>query len=563
MKRFIYLILVLFFIASCEKDSIKDPGDCDTDGCDTIVSDIDFVLSTDTLFFEGQETKSLFITTDPASRVEYKIIAHPDWITVIPESGYIDHNIVEIEITSHVPDGFLGSLDGMLDIMSTSGSKSVYLDMFVDEQFLYSLPDSLKIPAYANSQELIIFNNGNIPIHYTATASNNYITLSSATDSILAGQQGSIIVSANREDMQTGQYSSMINLTINGEAETIDVLVDNLIEQKLMLDVDVIDAEYSKVNDVMVYVSATPSALNIYDVSSGTIESIPLSFSPTSVSVSPDGATAAVGHDARITYVDLNTVSVIKTMNVSCDVLDIVLTNDGWAYAFPRRDQWERIRCVNLTLPYDNEVLHIGSMIYAGTKARLHPSGNYIYGANNGLSPSDIEKYDIQEGQAVFLYDSPYHGTHPMGGDLWFSDEGTRLITRGKTVLKLSENPSQDLIYNGSISLQSNYARIKWLDHSSNNNELYIISTDGDTWDEIHSPYIYVHNANNLVYKHKFELEKYLVPGNEENNQGGGIYDAEPYFVFGNSNGSSLVVLTKAMGSGLINEWAIQIIEIE
>ncbi len=548
MNRLAYLFVVLFFIASCEKDSINDQDE------------IEFIVSADTLLFRGPEVKSLFVTTNPASRVEYEIVAHPGWTTVNPKSGYIDNNIVEIKISSSVSGGFSGDLEGTLEIMSANGNKSVFLINSIGEQSVYSIPDSLKIPAYGNNQELKILNSGNVPIYYTASTSNNYISLSSTTDSILAGQQGSIIVSPNRDDMLTGQYSSMINLTINGEAETVHVLVDNYLEQKLILDSDVVDAEYSRINDVLVYVSSTPFAIHSYDVSSGTLESIPLDFYPTSVSVSPDGATAAVGHDARITYVDLSIMSVIKTMNVSCDVLDIVLTNDGWAYAFPRIDQWETIRCVNLNLSYDNEVMNLGGSIRAGTKARLHPSGDYIYGADNGLSPSDIEKYDIRGGQAMLMYDSPYHGTYPMGGDLWFSEEGTRLFTRGNTVLKLSENPQQDLIYNGSISLQINYARIKWLDHSSDNDELYIISTADNTWEEIHSPYIYVHNSTNLIYKYKFELEKFLVFGN---NGGGGLYDAEPYFVFSNSSGSSIYVLTKAYGSGLINEWAIQKLEIE
>ncbi len=543
MQRFVYLVLVLFLIASCEKDSIKD------------LDEIEFIVSADTLLFRGPEVKSLLVTTNPASRVEYEIVAHPGWTNVNPKSGYIDNNIVEIKISSSVSDGFSGSLEGTLEIVSANGNKSVFLICTSGEQSFYSIPDSLKIPAYGNNQELKILNSGNVPIYYTASTSNNYISLSSTTDSILAGQQGSIIVSPNRDDMLTGQYSSMINLTINGEAETVDVLVDNYLEQKLVLDSDVVDAEYSRINDVLVYVSSTPFAIHIYDVSSGTLESIPLDFYPVSVSVSPDGATAAVGHDARITYVDLSTMSVIKTMNVSCVVQDIVLTNEGWAYAFPKSGQWVLIRCINLNLSYDNEVMNTGGSIRAGAKAKLHPSGKYIY-----ASDYDINKYDVQGGQAIFLYDSPYSGTHPIGGNQWFSEEGTRLFTIGGTVLKLSENPQQDLIYNGSISLEVNYAEMKWLDHSSGNGELYIISTSGNNWDEIYSPYIYVHNSNNLVYKHKFELEKYLVFGN---NGGGGIYDAEPYFVFSNSSGSSIVVLTKAYGSGLLHEWAIQKIEIE
>ena len=72
------------------------------------------------------------------------------------------------------------------------------------------------------------------------------------------------------------------------------------------------------------------------------------------------------------------------------------MANNKWAYVFPKDDQWEYVRCINLNISTDNEANSTGGSMYAGTKGRLHPSGKFIYGADNGLSPSDIEKYDIQ-----------------------------------------------------------------------------------------------------------------------------------------------------------------------
>ncbi len=323
----------------------------------------------------------------------------------------------------------------------------------------------------------------------------------------------------------------------------------NFEEKKIMLTTDVIDAEYSKAKDILVYVSGTPSKINMYNDSLGTISSIDLVYPPTCVSVSSDGNTAVVGHDGNITYVDLNKKKIIKSYSVSCYALDIVLGNNKWAYVFPKVDQWENLRCVNLNLSNDNEVLQTGMSIYAGTKGKMHPSGNYIYGADNGLSPSDVEKFSIQNGAASYLYDCAYHGDYPFSGDLWFSEDGSRIFTRGKTVLKASTIQGQDMIYNGTITLESNSSNIMWLDHSSIKNNIYLISNDGN-WNGTNKPYIYVYNSANLVYKSKYALEKYLV--------GDKFYEATPYFVFCNSKGTRLLVLTKARGSGLENEWAIQ-----
>jgi hypothetical protein len=427
------------------------------------------------------------------------------------------------------------------------------------KEIAYSIPDSLNFNAFNSTLILTIKNDGKALINYNINNSDSSISFSSISGAIITGQQNEIIVSANRNNLQIGKTYSQISLTINNKIETIVVSVDNFREQKTILPTDVVDAEYSKITDQLVYVSANPSRVNIFSPGSETTETISLLYTPTCISISLDGKTAAVGHDGHITYVNLNNKSVINTYDVSCSANDIVLGNNKWAYVFPEQDQWEYIRCINLNLQENNEVSHSGNQIYAGTKGRLHPSGKYIYGANNGLSPSDIEKYNIQNGKLEYSNDSPYHGDYPMNGNLWFSEDGTRIFTRGKTVLKTSETKSQDMLYNGKINTDSN-ASIEWLDHSSNKSNLYILLSAGDQWTKKKSPFIYVYNASNLNYKTKIELEKFPVPNN---NGGGKFYDAEPYFAFSTSTGNRLYVLTKATGAGLDKEWAMQQINIE
>ena len=125
------------------------------------------------------------------------------------------------------------------------------------------------------------------------------------------------------------------------------------------------------------------------------------------MSLSLDGIYATVGHDAWVSYINLSRVTLEKTFAVSTDVLDVVLAGNGYVYAFPRTDQWERIRCISIATEVETQ--STGNFIYAGTLAKLHPDGDAIFGADNGLSPSDIEKFSIANGTAEYLYDSPYH----------------------------------------------------------------------------------------------------------------------------------------------------------
>ena len=115
------------------------------------------------------------------------------------------------------------------------------------------------------------------------------------------------------------------------------------------------------------------------------------------------------------------------------------------------------------------------------------------------------------------------------------------------------------MIYNGSLTLEGNYRNILWLDQLDLKNEIYLVLRGGWYDEDPNPPYVYIYNSDNLTYKTKIRIEDYSVAA-EGNNT---IYTASPYFVFANSNGAQLYVITKANGSGMVHEWAIQTIDIE
>ncbi|KIC03948.1 hypothetical protein OA88_00420 [Flavobacterium sp. JRM] len=430
----------------------------------------------------------------------------------------------------------------------------------IDQTTQYSIPDSLNFSILDNNLKITIKNEGKIAIHYNVENSNKHIKISSSAGEIAVGNQNDMIVSINRDDLSKGKFYSKLYFNFNNKKDSIVIGVDNFIEQKVILNSDVIDAEYSKVKDQLVFVSEHPMQVNILKSGSETIQTIPLLYTPTCISISQDGETAVVGHDGHITYVNLNTKSIIKTYNVSCFAIDIVLGNNKWAYVFPKENQSTYIRCINMNLSTENENHDNVNQIYAGTKGKMDLSGKFIYGAANGVSPADIDKFDIQNGTAVKIYDSPYHGDYPFNGDFWFSEDGNRIFTRGRTVLRISETKSQDLIYNGTINatVPEGHGNIEWLDHSSKKNNLYLILSSGYYWPPTRISGIFIYDSTNLNFKSKLELEKFFVP----NNENGVFYDAEPYFVFSNAEATSLFVITKAKGAGLAKEWAIQKIAI-
>lgn len=195
----------------------------------------------------------------------------------------------------------------------------------------------------------------------------------------------------------------------------------------------VIDAEYSPALDRIVLVSASPHQLHCFNPSTGDDRQVLLPRAPNCVSVSPDGLHAAVGFDGLICLIDLTTASVTATYAADCDVLDVVLAANGFVYAFPRRDQWENIRC--LTTAGGIETKSTGNQIYAGTLAKLLPGGTAIYGAQNGIGPASLEKYDISPGTAAW---SASTSSPTTGGNLWVSSDGQKILTQPGTVFSPS-----------------------------------------------------------------------------------------------------------------------------
>lgn len=247
---------------------------------------------------------------------------------------------------------------------------------------------------------------------------------------------------------------------------------------------DVIEAAYSAQLDSIVMVSSYPrSALYVYDTSTGQERELGLNRVPVSVAVSPDGTKVAVGHDALVTYADLTTIglqgaSAPKLLNISTKAFDIVLDGRGFVHVFPATDQWVGVHSVEIAT---NTETVTGSLLRAGSHATMHPSGDFIYTADNGLSPSDIQKYDISSGVATLLYDSPYHGDYAMCGNVWLKEDGVTIYTACGNTFRSSTIAAQDMVYSGKLELSSSpyYGYlVRSLSQSAETHEIALIESD-------------------------------------------------------------------------------------
>jgi len=249
-------------------------------------------------------------------------------------------------------------------------------------------------------------------------------------------------------------FTLTTHYTVDGSVTPEPGVTPLTVSSRAALAHDVIDAEYSKALNAVVMVSSSPSnALYVYSMASGTEKRLALNKLPVAVSISPDGAFAAVGHDALVTHVDLASVGgsspVTKLLNLSSDVFDLALDGHGTVHVFPATDQWVSVH--SIAVATNTETLQYGPR--AGSHARLHPSGNNIYAANNGLSPDDIENYQIVGSTVTRLGDSPYHGDYPMCGNLWFDEDGAKIYTACGRSFRAATARDQDMVYAGTMAL--------------------------------------------------------------------------------------------------------------
>jgi hypothetical protein len=308
----------------------------------------------------------------------------------------------------------------------------------------------------------------------------------------------------------------------------------------------VIDAEYSVALDAIIMISSAPNELHIFRTSDQRETVVPLSLPPQNVSVSPDGLYAAVGHNGWMSYVNLSTTTLVNTIPVTTDVFDIVLAGNGYAHAFSRNDQ-SYIRSINLAT--EEETLTSGYTIYFNTKAKLHPAGDALYTANNGLSPSDIAKFSVAGGPTQFLYDSPYHGDYPMCGDLWMSEDGLRIFTRCGNVFRSSTVRSEDMIYSGRLSQLD---AVRHLSHSSILGKVFAISDTTYYYSPLGRPdtEVQIYDSAFLAFERIVLLPRFAV--------GQAAYPGHGRFVFVHSDGSRYYVIAQAdPSSGMLYDYGI------
>lgn len=495
---------------------------------------------------DGADSALVTVTNSGRGVLNWQAGMTNPWATVSPSNGVLNTGasaVLKVKVDRTTLQAGTATTSITLRSNARSGDLTLPVSVVVAPNPVGAVSRSqLKFTSGVTQQSLYLHNRGKGPLNWTAAPSTNWISASPASGAVAPGDSVLITATVNRAASGAEATGSLV-LTTDARATpqiTIGVTVTASVAPAFRnLAHRVVDAEYSRSGDFLVTVSANPAQLHVVDPDLGSTRSVALPKSPTSVSIRPDGAYAAVGHDGLVSLVNLGTRTVERTYPVTTNPIDVVLAGNGWVYVFPVADQWVSIHSINLATGVESTN---SGIIRAGTLVRLHPSGDYIYGANNGLSPSDIEKYDIRGGAAKVMYDSPYHGDYSFAGNLWISEDGGRIIARSGNVFRSSTVRAEDLTYNGRLT------GINIVQSATDSRVAgRIVVLGGAALTDLK-----VFDSQFLAYKGAVALPRFTVPG------GATDFASEGQFVFANAEGTRVYVLVRApASSGLQQDWGL------
>jgi hypothetical protein len=503
-------------------------------------------------FVPGSDAQTLVLQNVGTGSVDWTLDESADWLITSRTYGSIwpgGHSQIGLSInrTGLAP----GSYETVMTLSSNAegGDIDIRVTLEVAAQAILTLgTTSLDLGFFTDAGTVKVTNTGNVALDWSVETDQAFIAVDPAAGTVAVGDTTTVSVTVDRTGLATGTHPAI--LTFHGpdqQEATVAVQIEHFENELVALDYRIVDAEYDRNHDVIVAVSTSPNRLVIRDPETGDETAVTLSLTPSCVSIQPGGDLAAVGHDGNFSLVDLTSGTVTRTYAVTTNAVDIVLATNGYCYVFPRTDQWEGIRCIQLATGV--ETTSGGYSIYAGTLGKLHPSGEYMYGANNGLSPSDFEKYDIRPGTATVMYDSPYHGDYAFSGDIWIADDGLRLFARSGNVFRSSTVRAEDMTYAGSLA---GATYLEWVEHSSAAN--LVLAIPAASYYSPAASEIRVYSNDFLALQGVRALPQFLVP----DGQGGGdLYNAIGQFVFIDQAGDRFHALVKAEGgAGLLKDWA-------
>jgi hypothetical protein len=305
----------------------------------------------------------------------------------------------------------------------------------------------------------------------------------------------------------------------------------------------VTDAWFDKDNDLLYLSTKQPNHLLVYDAKTKAVaHEITLENAPACFSMSGDKRRIAVGHEGKISFIDVNQHVVEKTVEVETIVFDIEWGDNEWCCYIPGQSAYNcNLKWINVVSGEKYESSERANYyLYGGSIIKKVPNQNYILALSSHVIVCDTQTRE---------YVNSFSGSFNSG--IWFSSDGSYFFDAYyKNVYRTSALTAQNVLPIAQLKLNDSYQSIQWIDHNPATNSLwaarqnYSYNSDAVIWQLEANDYTVV---NTLYYD-----DYYLATVN-------GVYAEYPvtaYYVFANSEGSEIMVIKNLMEQG--NAWSIE-----
>lgn len=297
---------------------------------------------------------------------------------------------------------------------------------------------------------------------------------------------------------------------------------------------EVASADYSRTLGRLILAASSPNELHVYDPATQSDQIVALPKPVLSFSVSPGGLYAAVGHDGWVSYVNLQTASLLSVWPAETTVQGLVLSDSGYAYLFSSYD-FSALLWLNMSSGAEANT----NGFELGNNARMHPSDAYFY--NAGSPPS---RWTVGSDGTPSLADESFQAN--LCGNFWITQDGTRLVNACAQVLRSSTDPASDFAADGSLS---GVESIVWATHSTQQQSIAVIVSD-NLQGQLQDTQIQIYGDASLALAGQTTLPEFSA--------GGSSYTGHGRYLFWNAAENGLVAVEQAdSNSGLSPDYGV------
>ena len=525
----------------------------------------EFFISKSRLVFNPTSTSELVKLSfnPPDAKVNWEA-QYPYWISISEDNGT---NLgTPTFLTINVVESFKNSsyLEGEVVFSADNGQikkiKVIYSFKPIASNEMKISRDTFSLNSNSSIYTFKIYNSGDTNFNWNLNSSKTYIDFAPSTGVLQKGDSTTITLNFDKSKVPLGKIFELDSSFITnnfGEKIYIKHSIFNFEDKKFNLSIQITDAIFNKNTNEILAIDNFNNQLHKIDPFSKTIKSTNLPISPNCIAFN-NSDKVAIGANGKVLIYDFITMGLEKTITISKEAFDIVYGSNNWIYVTPNQDQWENILCINPTTSIVTE--QTGNSIYEGMYAVAHPSKPRFYLSDTRLSPTDIERMDITSGTAISDGDSPYHGDHPINGELYITQDGKHIISGSGKVFSSNDNKANDMLYAGALSNSGSSWGIQFsaIEHNLSSRKIYAAKIDNGSGfsDPKYTLQLFQYSDDFFTASKSYDLTQFMV------NIGGSsqLIKAYAFKVFCNSSGSKIIICSKSASSGL-SKYAIEVID--